>query len=152
MRHLIPYLYAIAIRHIDACGLRHILYMPKIRMNRGLLIALVERWHSDHNSFHFPTREISVTKEDVYKILHIPIIGISCSMIITRWVGLHHYREFVMMIRLMAQRFNGRTYRCIMIHSHQYQLVLLEVSFVRIGDHGGFQLDGFAFWSEQCCT
>lgn len=49
--------------------------MPDIRINRGLLTTFVERWHSDHNSFHLPTDEISVTLEDVYRILCIPIIG-----------------------------------------------------------------------------
>lgn len=75
MRHLIPDLDASAIRHIVACRLRHLLYMPKIKMNRGLLTALVKRWHSDLNAFHLLTEEISVTFEDVYKILHIPVIS-----------------------------------------------------------------------------
>lgn len=73
MRHLIPDLDTATVRHIDVCGLRHLLYMPEIRINKGLLTILIERWHSDHNSLHLPTREISVTLEDVYRILCIPI-------------------------------------------------------------------------------
>lgn len=34
-------------------------------------MTLVERWQSEHNTFHLPTGEISVTLEDVYRILHI---------------------------------------------------------------------------------
>lgn len=41
----------------------------------ALLIVLVERWHSNHNTFHLPTGEITVTPKDVYRILWIPISG-----------------------------------------------------------------------------
>lgn len=48
-----------------------------ITHNRGLLNALAERWNSEHNTFHLPIGEISVsvTLEDVYRILHIPGTG-----------------------------------------------------------------------------
>lgn len=49
--------------------------MPKITHNRGLLTELAKRWHSEHNTFHLPSSEISVTLEDVYRILHILVIG-----------------------------------------------------------------------------
>lgn len=75
MRHLVPELSQVEVRHIDACGLRHLLYMPNIIHNRGLLIALAERWHNEHNKFHLPNGEISVTLEDVYKIVCISVIG-----------------------------------------------------------------------------
>lgn len=60
---------------IVACGLSHILFMPSYWKNKALLSALAERWHSDHNTFHFPNGEIIVTPEDVYKILWILITG-----------------------------------------------------------------------------
>lgn len=41
----------------------------------GLLKTLAERWHSEHNTFHFSTSEITVTHEDVYRILRIPVVG-----------------------------------------------------------------------------
>ncbi|XP_059066342.1 protein MAINTENANCE OF MERISTEMS-like [Cryptomeria japonica] len=63
------------IMHIEACGLRHLLYMLEVKTNRGLLTAFTERWYTDHNSFHLSNGEISVTLEDVYMILHIPITG-----------------------------------------------------------------------------
>lgn len=75
MRHLVPELTQYEIRHIDAYGLRHLLYMPDITHNGGLLTALAKRWHSEYNIFHLPTGEISVTLEDVYMILHIPVTG-----------------------------------------------------------------------------
>lgn len=49
--------------------------MPQIRINRGLLIALAKRWHNEHNTFHFPTIKITVTPKDVYRILHILVVG-----------------------------------------------------------------------------
>lgn len=58
---------------IDAYGLRYLLYIPNIRTNRGRLTAFVERSHSNHDTFHFPTSEISVILEDLYMILCIPI-------------------------------------------------------------------------------
>lgn len=49
--------------------------MFEIMHNKGLLTTLAERWHNEHNTFHLPTGEISVTLEDVYRILHIPVTG-----------------------------------------------------------------------------
>lgn len=75
MCHLVLELTQAEVRHIDAYGLHHLLYMSNITHNRGLLTVLVERWHSEHNTFHLPTGEIGVTLKDVYKILHIPVTG-----------------------------------------------------------------------------
>lgn len=60
---------------IEACGLIHLLHMLSYQKNRALLITLTERWHNEHNTFHLPTGEITVTPEDVYWILQIPIVG-----------------------------------------------------------------------------
>lgn len=56
-------------------GLRHVLYVPEFRANMDLLTALAERWHSETCTFHLPMGEMTVTLEDVYRILHIPIDG-----------------------------------------------------------------------------
>ena len=60
---------------IAACGLHHALYWPLIRANCGLMIAIAERWHSETSTFHLPTGEITITLEDVYRILRLPING-----------------------------------------------------------------------------
>lgn len=60
---------------ISHYGLTSLLDIPQYRINKGLLTALVERWHSDHNTFHLPTGEMTVTPEDVYCILRIPVMG-----------------------------------------------------------------------------
>lgn len=40
-----------------------------------MIIALIKRWHSMTCLFHLPTGEASITLEDVWCILHIPIHG-----------------------------------------------------------------------------
>lgn len=60
---------------IEAMGLRHVLYVPEFRVNMGLLTALAERWHSETCTFHLPMGEMTVTLEDVYRILWISIDG-----------------------------------------------------------------------------
>lgn len=58
------------------CGLGPLLAMPQgIQANRGLLTTLAERWHLEHNTFHLPMGEMSVTSEDVYQILGISVVG-----------------------------------------------------------------------------
>lgn len=52
-----------------------LLEMHRFIVNWGLLIALVERWHSDMNTFHLATGEMTMTLEDCYRILRIPIVG-----------------------------------------------------------------------------
>lgn len=39
------------------------------------MTALAKRWHSDHNTFHLDTSEMTVTSEDVYRILGILVVG-----------------------------------------------------------------------------
>ena len=34
-------------------------------------MAVVDRWHSEHKTFHLLTSEATITLEDVYRILHV---------------------------------------------------------------------------------
>ena len=54
---------------LSVMGFQWVVQMPHIRANHGLLTVLAERWHSEHNTFHLPTGEASITLEDVYRIL-----------------------------------------------------------------------------------
>ncbi|GLJ23507.1 hypothetical protein SUGI_0445390 [Cryptomeria japonica] len=56
-------------------GLRHVLYVLEFWVNMGLLTALAKRWHSETCTFHLSMGEMTVTLEDVYRILRIPING-----------------------------------------------------------------------------
>ena len=44
-------------------------------VNHGLLTALVERFHSETNTFHLSMGEMTVTPEDIWRILRIPFHG-----------------------------------------------------------------------------
>ncbi|PKU72586.1 Serine/threonine-protein phosphatase 7 long form like [Dendrobium catenatum] len=44
-------------------------------MDHSLLIALVERWSPQTNSFHLPVGEMSITLQDVTLILGLQIDG-----------------------------------------------------------------------------
>ncbi|KAH9302206.1 hypothetical protein KI387_013789, partial [Taxus chinensis] len=39
------------------------------------MVALIERWDPATNVFHLPTGEMTITLEDVYRILQLPIEG-----------------------------------------------------------------------------
>lgn len=72
---LIPHLSQAERDHIDRCGLTSLLDMSRHLINHGLLTALAEHWHSKHNTFHLSTDEMTITPEDVYRILCIPVMG-----------------------------------------------------------------------------
>ncbi|KAH9303135.1 hypothetical protein KI387_014718, partial [Taxus chinensis] len=46
-----------------------------IERDHSLMVALIERWDPAANVFHLPTGEMTVTLEDVYRILRLPIEG-----------------------------------------------------------------------------
>jgi len=41
-------------------------------MDLHILIALVDRWRPETHTFHLPTRECTITLEDVYILLGLP--------------------------------------------------------------------------------
>lgn len=47
--------------------------------NRSALTALVDRWQPETHTFHLPCGEMTVTLEDVAKILGLPIKGFAIS-------------------------------------------------------------------------
>ncbi|KAH9325405.1 hypothetical protein KI387_005583, partial [Taxus chinensis] len=60
---------------LEAVGLGSVTRMPSIVLDHGLLTALAERWHSKSQCFRLPTREMTVTIEDVWWILCVPMMG-----------------------------------------------------------------------------
>ncbi|XP_059064182.1 uncharacterized protein LOC131856415 [Cryptomeria japonica] len=60
---------------ICVTGLYDMMHLLVIRMNCGLLTALAKRWHSETCFFHLAMGEMTVTLEDIWRILHIPIRG-----------------------------------------------------------------------------
>ena len=41
----------------------------------GLVLGFVERWHPKTNTFHLPIGEMTITSDDVWSLLHLPITG-----------------------------------------------------------------------------
>ncbi|KAH9310160.1 hypothetical protein KI387_038071, partial [Taxus chinensis] len=60
---------------INRLGLSGIRYYSRIARNHAMLQALIERWNPEKNTFYLPTGEMTVTLEDVFRILRLPIIG-----------------------------------------------------------------------------
>ncbi|XP_014511726.1 protein MAIN-LIKE 1-like [Vigna radiata var. radiata] len=70
-------------------GIRYIVYGSSLMslvgisydyVNRGLLLAFVERFHFETSSFHFPVCEMSVTLDDVSSLLHLLVLGQLCNL------------------------------------------------------------------------
>jgi len=60
---------------MEASGLHHLIYTGYFSVTHAMIRALCERWHTETNSFHLPVGEMTITLDDVYNILHIPIQG-----------------------------------------------------------------------------
>lgn len=62
-------------RLVEGSGLLPLLKCSYEMIDKGLISAFVERWHRDTNSFHLPIGEMTITMDDVWSLLHIPITG-----------------------------------------------------------------------------
>ncbi|KAH9303980.1 hypothetical protein KI387_008384, partial [Taxus chinensis] len=60
---------------INHVGLSGIHDYSRITHNHAMLQALIERWNLEKNTFYLPTWEMTVTLEDVFRILRLPITG-----------------------------------------------------------------------------
>ena len=45
----------------------------------GFVLGFMERWHPKTNTFHLPIGEMTITLDDVWSLLHLPITGNFCS-------------------------------------------------------------------------
>ena len=57
------------------CSLEQLLNISRITIDHALIIALVERWRPETNTFHLPCGEATVTLEDMPYIYGLPIDG-----------------------------------------------------------------------------
>lgn len=60
---------------LHTLGLWYAIPMLAIRFHYAMLMALMERWDADTSMFLLPVEEMTVTLEDVYRILRLPIRG-----------------------------------------------------------------------------
>ncbi|XP_058785450.1 protein MAIN-LIKE 2-like [Vicia villosa] len=63
------------IPNLQACGFGHIIKMHNNTIDRKFILALQERWRPETHTFHLPIGECTVTLEDVYMLLGLPIDG-----------------------------------------------------------------------------
>ncbi|XP_012854536.1 PREDICTED: serine/threonine-protein phosphatase 7 long form homolog [Erythranthe guttata] len=69
------------IARLEATGLYHLRDCFLKRMNKNLMLAFVERWQPETNSFHMPWGEMTITLHDVAFILALRLDGPSVSEI-----------------------------------------------------------------------
>jgi hypothetical protein len=63
---------------VEVSGLHHLIYTGFSTVTHAMICALCERWHTKTSSFHLPVGEMTITLDDVYNLLHLPIQG--CMM------------------------------------------------------------------------
>ncbi|XP_047166760.1 protein MAINTENANCE OF MERISTEMS-like [Vigna umbellata] len=65
---------------VNGSGLMSLVGMSYDYVDRGLLLAFVERFHFETCSFHLPVGEMTLTLNDVSSLLHLPVLGQLCHL------------------------------------------------------------------------
>ncbi|XP_014522490.1 protein MAIN-LIKE 1-like [Vigna radiata var. radiata] len=65
---------------VNGSGLMSLVGISYDYVDRGLLLAFVERFHFETNSFHLLVGEMTVTLDDVSSLLHLPMLGQLCDL------------------------------------------------------------------------
>jgi len=60
---------------VEVSGRHHLIYTGYSAVTHVMVRALCERWHTETSSFHLPVGEMTITLDDMYNLLHIPIQG-----------------------------------------------------------------------------
>lgn len=103
---------------LEIVGFGWFLQMLHIWPNHGLLIALAEWWNSEHNNFHLPIIEATITLEDVYHILQVSSHGdfmrvrsmyIGCIVLISLDVSANIYLCVIRLLQLDPYRGKSHT-------------------------------------------
>ena len=63
-------------QYIDAAGLTELFKVPDMEVDHALIMALVERWHPETNTFHLSHGEIGIILQDIEVMLGIPMDGL----------------------------------------------------------------------------
>ncbi|KAH9317559.1 hypothetical protein KI387_019328, partial [Taxus chinensis] len=69
-----PYVTAVQWAIMREVGLGGAQRYRAVDRDHSLMVALIERWDPATNVFHLPTGEMTITLEDVYRILRLSII------------------------------------------------------------------------------
>ncbi|KAK5824961.1 hypothetical protein PVK06_019758 [Gossypium arboreum] len=76
--------------YLDAAGFRLVTSIRAFELRVNLISALVEWWHPEMHTFHFPCRECTITLEDVAMQLGLPMDGDAVT-------GLSHIENLAML-------------------------------------------------------
>jgi len=79
-------------------GLHDLIYIGYSSVTNVMVRALCERWHTETSSFHLPVGEMTITLDDVYNLIHIPIQG----RILDHDDGMDRDRGIDLMTRLLS--------------------------------------------------
>jgi hypothetical protein len=60
---------------VEAFGLHYLIYTGYSSVTHAMIRAMCGRWHMKTSSLHLPVGEMTITLDDVYNLLHIPIHG-----------------------------------------------------------------------------
>jgi len=60
---------------VEASRLHDLIYTKYSTVTHAMVRALCERWHTGTSSFHLPVGEMTITLDDVYNLLYLPIQG-----------------------------------------------------------------------------
>ncbi|KAH9322296.1 hypothetical protein KI387_016935, partial [Taxus chinensis] len=75
LRRMRPHVSAVQWGIMREVGLGGFQRYRAIYMDHNLMVTLIKRWDPATNVFHLPTREMTITLEDVYHILRLLIDG-----------------------------------------------------------------------------
>ncbi|GLJ50131.1 hypothetical protein SUGI_1066700 [Cryptomeria japonica] len=93
---------------LSIVGLWSMILMSAIRFHPAMLMALMERWDPDTCMFQLPVGEMTVTLEDVYRILRLPIRGATVTYATDRSVEDHQREQVYYIGRVMSSETRGR--------------------------------------------
>ena len=83
---------------MEASGLHDLIYIGYSSVTHAMVRALWERWHTETSSFHLSVREMTITLDNVYNLLDIPI---QCRML-DHDDGMDRGRGIDLMTRLLG--------------------------------------------------
>ncbi|MQL87584.1 hypothetical protein Taro_020138 [Colocasia esculenta] len=87
-----------------------------VKLDRPLLTALVDRWHPETNTFHFPCGEMTSTLQDVSCILGLQIDGepvVAAPQVPTRWRSYLDMCEELLGINILNLHVLGQYKSCL---------------------------------------
>ena len=65
--------------YLERAGFGDVIKISNCTINSKFILALCERWRPETHTFHLPIGECTVTLEDVYMLMGLPINGMAVN-------------------------------------------------------------------------